>query len=1386
MGLLLEAVDVKVDDSTPLRWRWLLRDEETGSPLADHEVTVDPAAVDAMRFADLYDYTRSYAAPDRRTTEQQRYMEMAGEWAGRDLLGESVGAAIAEAAPVAVRVRVPEALSPVLLWPLELAHVDGRPLAARGDVTLVYDIAPDAAPVRKGAPGASLRMLAVFAQPTETSVLALRRERYELTRLVRRIAARERAVVELQVVQYGATRERLREIADSGDGWDVLHLSGHGTGGAFLLEKEDGSPDLVATPDLVALLRPAKPRVRLAVVSACESAADTTAQTLRLLGLTEQADALEAESADGQAAAEVPGLARALVRELACPVVAMRYPVTDEFAIAFGDALYNRLLSRTRHHTVDAAVARAATEAAGPAPTDARPAVSLVTPGVFGSPAAARLALPVPRGKPLIDPAEQRMAYFPDESARFVGRAQAMARAGAALAPGSGRTAVLLHGMAGAGKTACALELAYRHQDSFAVAAFWQAPTKDDEWAGALADFAKRLDIQLADYGFTMASNIATVAALEAFLPRLRAVMAATGVLLVLDNLETLLTPEGAWRDDRWAPLITALTSHDGESRVIMTSRVAPAGLIGKPRTPNGRAPSPTPGPPHSVPGAGQHTGQPPAPAPGTDSPVLSVSVHALSRDEALGLARELPNLRALLHTDAGPLRAGAVTGTGTARDLEAERQRVTADRDRVRRVLRVVQGHPKLLELADAAAADRDRLDSQLAAAEEAATVDSKSGCVDAQPAAGETAAGRSPARQLDAFFRDGHTDLPAAQFLDALACWTAGALAALTPAARLMAEFVACLEDDDRVSYVIENNWADLWRRLECPGEAPAPGPLLDALAVAALVEAELVAVPGPDEQADAADDANAVDSDDVGPGDAAGSGKRAAGEDETGTGQRPVPVTYRVHPGVAAAITAQAGPGARRASDAELAAFWQAISRQARELEGGENSELVVRAGLAAAPYLLRRGDWDTAALLLEHAVLRDKLPGTVQAALPSLRRIAAATGAPKDAGRLARVLAGVDAGEAERLLRAAMDIAARAGDFRVAAASAGDLSNLLMTAGRLAEALAVTEQKAEFTERAGSGPWTRLSDRVWRLQVLELMGEHERVLAETETLRAAMAALPDRGDASEAVNPWNVRECILDMGRASALVTGAWQRGLDLNAEIVASMRQRGAGVHEVTRFRFNDAAPLIRLGRLAEAGRLLEECQRLFEDHADTPRLARVLVTRADLENALGHRQAAADLQRSALRLRYAWPEPQAIAISHHNLANYLVGLGGDQTGQRAHRLAAALIRRLSGMAHDLAHTVRALAAELRDDAQAARLPATVAQVVAAAELTEGVRLGALLAALQPDPQAVEDALAEILRAAARLPPQDDALVTGLDPIDTAIASETLARLEQPT
>ena len=53
-------------------------------------------------------------------------------------------------------------------------------------------------------------MLAVFSLPEGAGALNLRRERYALARLVQRIAKVNDKAIELRVLQYGATRERLR------------------------------------------------------------------------------------------------------------------------------------------------------------------------------------------------------------------------------------------------------------------------------------------------------------------------------------------------------------------------------------------------------------------------------------------------------------------------------------------------------------------------------------------------------------------------------------------------------------------------------------------------------------------------------------------------------------------------------------------------------------------------------------------------------------------------------------------------------------------------------------------------------------------------------------------------------------------------------------------------------------------------------------------------------------------------------------------------------------------------------------------------------------------------------------------------------------------------
>jgi hypothetical protein len=146
------------------------------NPLADHWVKLDPASDEVRALGDLYGYARSYSAPDRRVADETRIVSWLGAWAGRTLLGEKVGAAIVAAAPVTVRVVVPDNIGQVQSWPLELAHVDGRPLAARGDVSLVYGVVAGRASQRANRLAAAL-------------VFHLASMRHEYTTALRALAA---------------------------------------------------------------------------------------------------------------------------------------------------------------------------------------------------------------------------------------------------------------------------------------------------------------------------------------------------------------------------------------------------------------------------------------------------------------------------------------------------------------------------------------------------------------------------------------------------------------------------------------------------------------------------------------------------------------------------------------------------------------------------------------------------------------------------------------------------------------------------------------------------------------------------------------------------------------------------------------------------------------------------------------------------------------------------------------------------------------------------------------------------------------------------------------------------------------------------------------------
>jgi hypothetical protein len=1272
--LVLRAVDV----AGPCQWRWLLVDERSGVSLADHLVELDPGAAETKAFEDLYRFLRWRADPDRRVASEAELVRRVGAWIGSVVLGERIGRAIVTAAPVTVRVVVPAGAEFLAFRPLELAHIGGVPVAARGHVTLVYDL-PGPPRSVKAPVGEALRMLAVFSLPTATSALALRRERYELTRLVRRVAARGRRRVELQVAQYGMTRAALADLAESGDGWDVLHLSGHDGAGEFLLENPDGSADPVSTAELIELLRPARQRLKLAVVSSCRSAAAATAETLRWLGLNDPAADLEIQAAL-EATTNPVGMAQALVAHLDCAVVAMRYPGVDEFTVGFAEALYDRLFRNTQ--PLDWAVAAAVPDATGPAPSPARPAISVATPVVFGAPAV-KLSLAPPVGKPVPDPSGKVMARFPAEPARFVGRAEAMAAASTALAPASGRTAVVFHGMAGAGKTTCAVELAYRRQRAFVALAFWSAPTDPDQFSDALRLLAVALEAQLGDYGFAMVEEIATLERLENFLPTLTAVLADAGLLLVLDNLETLLTPDGQWRDLRWAPLIGALTDHEGPSRVILTSRIVPAGL--NPDT------------------------------------VLVQPVHTLSRDESLLLVWELRHLRALLHTEAEPGQPGPGTVDPAMGNPALGRC-----------VLTLAQGHPTLLELADAAAADPPRLAFQLAEIE--AAVDGAA---------------------LAAFFTKGDTRLDAEQLLQTFTAWTINVAATLPAPARLLLQVLCWIEETDRTTAIIGVNWAALWRRLDQPGEPPPLAPWVAPLVAAALIATEPI-----DDLADSNE-----------------------------------PVRYRIHPGVVEAIHAVTPEPVTAAVDAQLADWWTIVGEWGIEQQADKDtSQLVARADLAAARYLLRQHDWNAASCLLERALIRDSYsPVTSLAVIPLLRRIAEATGALKDLVVLAAALRKVDPGEAETLLRRAYDQATTGGEYQLASTTAGELVTLLRDQGRLREALTLAHQKIEHTSRAGFGFWTQLSDQGRRLQILNMFGHHEQVLIDVPALRARMADLPDQPADNDRVKPWNVREGLLDIGRLSAVALERWDEALHLNDEIASTKRRRGASPYETACTRFNDYVPLLHLGRLADVDQLLRDCQDVFDTVGDITQLAVVYGARADLEDKRDHPVDAVDLQRTSLRLCYVRPDPREISTAHHNLADYLSRASGKAAEQRAHRLAASLLNHLTGDTRELTRTLGVLASEFRSDTSGPDAPAlpatpvlpkTLAEVTRLVDTDDGGRFGNLVVTLCPDPTTAEHALADLLATVAiSADPQADNAPSGTDhllaawgPIITAIGA----------
>ena len=477
-------------------------------------------------------------------------------------------------------------------------------------------------------------------------------------KLIEQLAQSYGFAIEMRVLQYGTTRESLQEALEEGEGWDLIHFSGHGDKAMLILENPDGSHDEVSSEELSELLSLASGRLKLVTLSACLSAAATVKETLEWLKIP-VAKTEEAQASPNPGEAPMPALAVELMAKLDCAVLAMRYPVGDEFAISLASELYRQLLEKG--NTLPRSLQLSMKKALKEGYNAATPPLSLATPALFGSRSAEMIIKPplAPEGE-FVTPTIG-LAYFPPEPKRFVGRAGPLGRASSALAKDSEKRGVLFQGMAGAGKTACALETAYQQSRSrrFRHFVWHQAPKENEDIEGALVKLALDMEQQLP--GFKMIHLVDRAEEFKAWLPVLSEMLEQNSILIVLDNLENLLTSDGGWKDERWGWLIEALLNHDGLSRLILTSRKLPKPLAGNSR-------------------------------------LIIEQINSLSRNEAMLLAREMPSLGRLL---LGKSPVGLEKG-----------------RDLVRRTLSLVQGHPKLIELADAQAADPAALEKYLESA--------------------------------------------------------------------------------------------------------------------------------------------------------------------------------------------------------------------------------------------------------------------------------------------------------------------------------------------------------------------------------------------------------------------------------------------------------------------------------------------------------------------------------------------------------------------------------------------------------------------------------------------------------------------------------------------
>ncbi|WP_155126546.1 hypothetical protein [[Actinomadura] parvosata] len=641
MVLLLRATNIEGAGS----WRW----ELTGASQPwDRNVGLDSRADEYQGFHDTYAYLNHSTAAERTFRDDEARIKRLGDWIGNHAYDNELPVLIQDKL---VRVQIQQNSTSLLGHAMDLARIGDRwlfdHLAAFVHQSDSSGAKPFAGDKRKAD---TARVLAWFAEPDPSSPFTLHRERRQLEKV---IDDASQVPIELKVLQYGVTRDRLLAVIQEHPHWDVVHIASRGSGDVLPLVTADGRADSIRLDELADLLAPTRSRLKLLALWLNRNSARTIARTLRRLGIGNTDSAGQPNDLPA-GSAKICELAWNLARDLDTGVLAFRHPTTDDFAAELTEHFYSGLLNQM--NLIDRAFVFAM-RLCGGAESSHRSPCSIAAPVLFGA-ISENEDRRVCRARMAAGHRHEVPGYLPPVPDRLFGHADTLLEASAALLPGSSRSGVLLHERPGSGATTCAKELAYQHRQWFDLVLWWQARPDFEQPREAMLDLIGFWSEELSNYGMKMPDQPTS----KRFVHELLRAMAAGKFLLVLDNLDELLDGD-TWEDEGFGIFLQRLVSAAGRSRIILVSRRVPADL---------------------------------------DTVRMSVvPVGPLKATESALLLRSLPSLRKLIHEDR-PMPSfaseAAVTGTtaGPMDTLEA------IQRELAGQIHCLAGGRPKLLVAAD------------------------------------------------------------------------------------------------------------------------------------------------------------------------------------------------------------------------------------------------------------------------------------------------------------------------------------------------------------------------------------------------------------------------------------------------------------------------------------------------------------------------------------------------------------------------------------------------------------------------------------------------------------------------------------------------------------